>query len=83
MNNLLSVSYTPKTIKHEILANAIADLESKLAKANSELEGLESSTKTDPDEIIQPSTPIFKQIFNAHAREQVRFWFRVKKLIYV
>ena len=54
-----------------IVASTITDLESKIAKVKSELEGLETSSKCDPDEIIQPSTPIFKQIFNAHAREQV------------
>ena len=36
-----------------------------------EVISLESDTKIDPQEIIQPSTPIYKQIFNAHAREQV------------
>ena len=53
------------------VASTITDLESKIAKVKSELDGLETSSKCDPDEIIQPSTPIFKQIFNAHAREQV------------
>jgi len=52
------------------VASTITDLESKIAQVKSELDGLETSSKCDPDEIIQPSTPIFKQIFNAHAREQ-------------
>ena len=43
----------------------------KTSKLNAELSSLESNSKIDPQEIIQPSTPLYKQIFNAHAREQV------------
>ena len=43
----------------------------KTSKLNAELSSLESNSKIDPQEIIQPSTPLYKQIFNGHAREQV------------
>ena len=46
----------------------------KTSKLNAELSSLESNSKIDPQEIIQPSTPLYKQIFNAHAREQVRIF---------
>lgn len=50
--------------------NKIKELEEKCHKMKTEVISLESDTKIDPQEIIQPSTPIYKQIFNAHAREQ-------------
>jgi len=50
--------------------SSIKDLEMKTSKLNAELSSLESNSKIDPQEIIQPSTPLYKQIFNAHAREQ-------------
>ena len=51
--------------------SSIKELENKTSKLNAELSSLESNSKIDPQEIIQPSTPLYKQIFNAHAREQV------------
>ena len=54
--------------------SSIKDLEMKTSKLNAELSSLESNSKIDPQEIIQPSTPLYKQIFNAHAREQVRIF---------
>lgn len=50
--------------------SSIKDLEIKTSKLNAELSSLETNSKIDPQEIIQPSTPLYKQIFNAHAREQ-------------
>ena len=50
----------------------ISTLETKVTNVTAELNSLaESNSGADPDAIIQPATPIFKQIFNAHAREQV------------
>jgi ESCRT-I complex subunit TSG101 len=45
-------------------------LEEKCEKIKNEICKFESNSKINPQDIIQPSNPIYKQIFNAHAREQ-------------
>ena len=64
--------YCDNFIIQQTIEATISALEIKLTNATAELNSLnESNTQTDPDAILQPATPIFKQIFNAHAQEQV------------
>ena len=53
--------------------NSIQQYQSQLNEINAELHSLESGDKIDPSDIITPSAPIYKQIFNSHAQEMVRF----------
>jgi len=51
-------------------AHAIDAYRAQLAEMDAEIENLQDGNKINPEEIITPSTPIYKQIFHAHAQEQ-------------
>ena len=55
----------------ETCNNSIQQYQSQLNEINAELNSLESGDKICPSDIITPSAPLYKQIFNSHAQEMV------------
>jgi hypothetical protein len=53
-------------------ADVLSKYETQNNEMDREIENLEGGNTIDPGQIITPSTPIYKQIFNAHAQEQVK-----------
>lgn len=53
--------------------SSISSYQNQLDDMNQEISNLESGNKMNPEDIITPSTPIYKQIFHSHAQEQVYF----------
>merc|ERR1712227_204542 len=53
----------------ETCNNSIQQYQSQLNEINAELNSLESGDKICPSDIITPSAPLYKQIFNSHAQE--------------
>ena len=51
--------------------SSITSYTNQIEEMNQEIGNLENGNQIDPENIITPSTPIYKQIFHSHAQEQV------------